>query len=191
MRGNIAALIASLWVFKNCTPAQASPSQQCHGSETSITIDLDRSRLHLCEEGISRKQYRVALGQSGIAKRKRGDKKTPIGTYRLVLAATRPSTTGSFPSATRPPVSEPRATPDRQSASMVPSATFGGLGPWAPWSTGHWAASLSQPILRSRRSRPGPKKRECGRCTSSARIGSPEPSHPHSHSEAARQWESP
>jgi len=83
MRGNIAALIASLWVFKNCTPAQASPSQQCHGSETSITIDLDRSRLHLCEEGISRKQYRVALGQSGIAKRKRGDKKTPIGTYRL------------------------------------------------------------------------------------------------------------
>ena len=58
-------------------------ARPCEDRGTSVVIDLDRSRLWLCEDGRVQDRYRVALGQGGIGKRKRGDKRTPIGTYRL------------------------------------------------------------------------------------------------------------
>ena len=149
MRWFIKALIASPWVFQSIPAAQASPSQKCLGSETSITIDLDRSRLHLCEEGISRKQYRVALGQKGIAKRKRGDKKTPTGTYRLGTGRHSPKYHRFIPVGY--PTSSQRAQGYTGSAIGIhgPKRNFRWLGPlgtMANWTLGCIAVSTDPQI---------------------------------------------
>jgi hypothetical protein len=55
----------------------------CPPSGDTIVV-LARSReLFLCAGGSPRAQFAVALGRSGVGKRRRGDGRTPLGTYRL------------------------------------------------------------------------------------------------------------
>jgi len=67
----------------------AAPSDPCAGRGTSLLIQTDAHRLHLCLSGRSAEDYRVALGKGGTDKRRQGDNKTPLGTYSL--GAPRPS----------------------------------------------------------------------------------------------------
>lgn len=46
-------------------------------------VDLDRYDLLLCKGDRAVERHRVALGQGGVGKTKEGDRKTPVGTYRL------------------------------------------------------------------------------------------------------------
>jgi len=48
-----------------------------------VVVDTAAGRLHLCDAGRSVEAYPVSLGSGGTGKRKQGDEKTPLGTYRL------------------------------------------------------------------------------------------------------------
>ena len=74
----------SLWLSLASPAAWARPSP-CTERGTSVVVDLDRTRLWLCDEGEAVRRYRVAIGRKGKGKGKRrqGDRKPPIGTYSL------------------------------------------------------------------------------------------------------------
>jgi len=74
----------SLCFWFLCIPVvYAGNAQPCEDHGTSVVVDLERGRLWLCEDSETVSKYRVALGQGGVGKRIRGDKKTPVGTYSL------------------------------------------------------------------------------------------------------------
>lgn len=62
------------------SPARGQP---CAGNGTSISIDTRARKLYLCEQGSLRGEHRISIGKGGTAKRRRGDHKTPIGTFPL------------------------------------------------------------------------------------------------------------
>ncbi len=66
-------------------PAAAADAPPCAGRGTSLVVDTAAGRLHLCEGGRAVTTYPVTLGSSGVGKRRQGDKRTPLGTYRLGL----------------------------------------------------------------------------------------------------------
>ncbi len=55
----------------------------CHTKFLSISLVASVNMLALCESGKAVKTYRVALGSGGVDKRKEGDRKTPLGVYKL------------------------------------------------------------------------------------------------------------
>ncbi|GAO01689.1 murein L,D-transpeptidase family protein [Anaeromyxobacter sp. PSR-1] len=59
-----------------------SPSP-CPRSRDAVVVMTDRRELWLCSGGTPAAQYAVALGRSGVGKRRRGDGRTPLGTYPL------------------------------------------------------------------------------------------------------------
>lgn len=62
--------------------AKASPDP-CAGYGTSIVVSGESSDLFLCQNGRSIENYTVAFGSKGLGKRKQGDRKTPVGTFKL------------------------------------------------------------------------------------------------------------
>jgi L,D-peptidoglycan transpeptidase YkuD (ErfK/YbiS/YcfS/YnhG family) len=76
-------LITTGYSLLTVSSAAAARSSPCEGRGTSVVVDLDRSRLWLCDEGEGVRSYRVAFGRAGVGKRKKGDEKTPVGTYSL------------------------------------------------------------------------------------------------------------
>lgn len=81
------------WVFAlsvaSCVLALAAAAQPteetdpCAGRGTAIAIDTRRHQLYLCRDGAAVADYQVSIGKGGTPKRRLGDNKTPIGTYRL------------------------------------------------------------------------------------------------------------
>ena len=59
------------------------PTAPCQRDETAIVIDTAARRLHLCRDGARAETFMVALGISGVDKRRAGDNRTPLGSYRL------------------------------------------------------------------------------------------------------------
>jgi hypothetical protein len=57
------------------------PCRSVTGSE--VLVDARHALLFLCDDGHTTERYPVNLGQGGLGKRKKGDKKTPIGRYPL------------------------------------------------------------------------------------------------------------
>lgn len=55
----------------------------CARRGTELVVDLEARTLHLCRGGRTEVSYPVNLGQGGSGKRRQGDKKTPVGRYRL------------------------------------------------------------------------------------------------------------
>lgn len=55
----------------------------CARLPDGVVVDTARRVLHLCKGGAADATYRVNLGQGGVGKRKQGDKRTPLGRYRL------------------------------------------------------------------------------------------------------------
>ncbi len=56
----------------------------CSGRKKIVLIKLEREKLYLCKNGLTVKEYNVALGKGGYGKTKMDDNKTPIGTYELL-----------------------------------------------------------------------------------------------------------
>lgn len=63
--------------------------QPCEGLDTTLVVDTKSHKMWLCQENKSVGEYEVALGSGGIEKRKKGDKKTPLGEY--IIGTPRPS----------------------------------------------------------------------------------------------------
>ena len=57
--------------------------EPCRGLGTSILVEGERQMLYLCRGHQRRQSYRVSLGMAGLGKERVGDKKTPVGTYKL------------------------------------------------------------------------------------------------------------
>jgi len=64
-------------------PADAGIRDACVGVGTAIVVELERNKMYLCRNNRIEEKYRVALGRGGFGKTKRGDLKTPRGTYGL------------------------------------------------------------------------------------------------------------
>lgn len=61
-------------------PAAAPP---CPAEGDVVTVLARRHELWLCQQGTAVAMFRVAIGRGGLAKRREGDDRTPIGTYAL------------------------------------------------------------------------------------------------------------
>jgi hypothetical protein len=55
----------------------------CASHPADVVVDVDARELHLCRAGKADATYRVNLGGGGFDKRVQGDRKTPLGRYRL------------------------------------------------------------------------------------------------------------
>ncbi|MCW7541056.1 L,D-transpeptidase family protein [Aquabacterium sp. A7-Y] len=61
----------------------APPADPCRGHGTVLLVRTASHEMRQCEDGRSRRTWRVALGSGGIDKRREGDAKTPLGSYPL------------------------------------------------------------------------------------------------------------
>jgi len=82
----LSALVHQAWA--------EAPSSPCVGLGTVLAVQPDDASLHLCKDGETQTQYTVVFGWNGLGKAKPGDKKTPLGVYRL--GRPRPSAGGKF-----------------------------------------------------------------------------------------------
>jgi hypothetical protein len=66
-------------------PAEApvAPPALCPQTGDAIAVVTRKRELWLCRGGAVAARYEVALGQGGLDKRKKGDRRTPLGTYAL------------------------------------------------------------------------------------------------------------
>lgn len=55
----------------------------CEGQGTAVRVELAAHRMVLCEGGIEKDSFKVALGTGGVDKRREGDAKVPVGEYAL------------------------------------------------------------------------------------------------------------
>jgi murein L,D-transpeptidase YafK len=65
------------------------PAGLCPESGDVIAVITRKRELWLCVDGAPAARFEVALGQGGLDKRQKGDRRTPLGTY--VLGTPRPS----------------------------------------------------------------------------------------------------
>lgn len=56
----------------------------CPSKGTAVVVETGAHRLSLCDAGAAVKQYRVAIGSGGVAKKRVGWAQTPLGTFTLV-----------------------------------------------------------------------------------------------------------
>ena len=75
-----------------CAPNVQRATDVCNTYGTSILVDGAESQLHLCRRGKRVETYRVSFGYRGLGKERVGDRKTPVGTFRL--SRPRPSVGG-------------------------------------------------------------------------------------------------
>jgi hypothetical protein len=67
-------------------PSLASPATEpvtppCPREGDVVTVLTEKRELWLCRQGMSVAKFHVALGRGGLDKRRRGDRRTPLGTY--------------------------------------------------------------------------------------------------------------
>lgn len=86
-----------------CAPALAQSNTTAEARADRLVLDVDAHTLTLYRGQTRLDTYSVGLGSAGVGKRKRGDQRTPLGTYRLFRG--RPSKFHRFL-----PVSYPNAT---------------------------------------------------------------------------------
>jgi murein L,D-transpeptidase YafK len=63
--------------------APAPPAALCPGAGEVIAVLTRKRELWLCIDGAPAARFEVALGQGGLDKRQKGDRRTPLGTYEL------------------------------------------------------------------------------------------------------------
>ena len=78
-----AALLVALFVAQSSSTPDSAPAEPCAERPTSIEVRTTDRTLTLCERGAPVARFAIALGVGGIGKRRRGDNKTPLGTYAL------------------------------------------------------------------------------------------------------------
>jgi murein L,D-transpeptidase YafK len=57
--------------------------QGCPAARTLVQVDTTAGVLSLCQAGAEVRSFRVAIGRSGVGKRREGGGKTPLGEYPL------------------------------------------------------------------------------------------------------------
>ncbi len=89
----VAWRLALLALVASAAPARASEEElrpaPCPASGDAVVVLTDDRALWLCADGAAAGRFPIALGRSGTGKRRRGDGRTPLGTYPL--GAPRPS----------------------------------------------------------------------------------------------------
>ena len=85
----IAAWGAALLAVCAQAAADEGASSPCPSSGDAVVVHTEARALWLCVAGVPAGRFAVALGRSGVGKRRRGDGRTPLGTY--TLGAPRPS----------------------------------------------------------------------------------------------------
>ena len=86
-------LFLTLSIQVGCTVAVGNQGRQiCQKQGTSVLVRGDLSTLFLCEKGQGKKAYPVAFGSGGLGKERVGDRKTPVGRFKL--RRPRPSVSG-------------------------------------------------------------------------------------------------
>ena len=85
-----AAQAIAILVFVAAVRASAdvAPSP-CPEKGDVVTVIARKRQLWLCQEGAPLAKFQVAIGRGGVDKRRRGDGRTPLGTY--TLGSPRPS----------------------------------------------------------------------------------------------------
>ena len=63
------------------SPRAAEPD--CPPAGDAIAVLTRKRELWICIDGAPAAHYDVALGQAGLGKRKKGDRRTPLGTYAV------------------------------------------------------------------------------------------------------------
>jgi hypothetical protein len=76
--------IASLAPTAPETPAASvAPASWCPDTGNVVAVITRKRELWLCRDGAVAARFEVSLGQGGLDKRKKGDRRTPLGTYAL------------------------------------------------------------------------------------------------------------
>ena len=63
--------------------AELVASPPCTAGETYVHVRTQEHTLYLCEKGQTHASYAVTLGSAPGAKQRQGDRRTPLGRYRL------------------------------------------------------------------------------------------------------------
>lgn len=85
----VRALVACALALPLPLLAGARDGAPCPPAGDAVVVLAEARALWLCADGIPAARFAVALGRSGVGKRRRGDDRTPLGTYPL--GAPRPS----------------------------------------------------------------------------------------------------
>jgi murein L,D-transpeptidase YafK len=64
-------------------PSFGSAPSFCPGAGDAVAVLTRKRELWLCRDGAPTARFQVALGQGGLDKRKKGDRRTPLGIYAL------------------------------------------------------------------------------------------------------------
>jgi murein L,D-transpeptidase YafK len=65
------------------SPVVLTPPAPCPETGNVVAVSTRKRELWLCRDGAVAARFEVALGQGGLDKRKKGDRRTPLGTYAL------------------------------------------------------------------------------------------------------------
>jgi murein L,D-transpeptidase YafK len=76
-------LVAFLFLLPPSSASPAASLPACLADETSVLVDTQAHRMHLCDAGTIDRTFTVALGMRGVGKQRQGDMRTPLGRYGL------------------------------------------------------------------------------------------------------------
>jgi murein L,D-transpeptidase YafK len=82
-RRTLAALVLLLAAGAGLAGEIGPAPSYCPGTGDAIAVLTRKRELWLCRDGAPTARFQVALGQGGLDKRKKGDRRTPLGTYTL------------------------------------------------------------------------------------------------------------
>ena len=103
-----AMLLAAMLAAKTGPAPEPAPAEPCAARATSIEVRTADRSLTLCQGGAPVARFAVAFGVGGLGKRRRGDNKTPLGSYALG-APRRSQDFGTFIPVGYPTVAQARA----------------------------------------------------------------------------------
>ncbi len=83
----VLALVCAIPTFGD---EPSSPPSPCPDQGDAVSVVARKRELWLCHGGAAVSRFQVAMGRGGFDKRRKGDGRTPLGTYSL--GAPRPST---------------------------------------------------------------------------------------------------
>ena len=78
-------LMVALCAARASAAENRAAAGPCPEKGEVVTVVAKKHELWLCQDGAAVGRFRVALGRGGLDKRRRGDSRTPLGTYALGL----------------------------------------------------------------------------------------------------------
>jgi len=85
----VAALVLGVLAARAGAEVQEAAVSPCPEKGDVVTVIARKRELWLCQDGAPLARFQVAMGRGGVDKRRRGDGRTPLGTY--TLGSPRPS----------------------------------------------------------------------------------------------------